>query len=99
MATVSYLTINGEIVSETRDGVNRDYLPDPPDPCQLAAEVCKAFAAAKRCYCIVISCNGGNFSDFPLPIFGPIEAECKAVEKACKASGKGGNWEFKWPAC
>lgn len=27
--TVSYLTINGEILSETRDGVESDYIPDP----------------------------------------------------------------------
>ncbi len=29
MAVVTYETVNGEILSETRDGVERDYLPDP----------------------------------------------------------------------
>ena len=28
MGVVSYYTVNGEILSETRDGVERDYLPD-----------------------------------------------------------------------
>ena len=29
MPVVSYLTIDGEVISETRNGVERDYLPDP----------------------------------------------------------------------
>jgi RHS repeat-associated protein len=29
MSVVNYLTVDGEILSETRDGVERDYLPDP----------------------------------------------------------------------
>ncbi len=29
MPVVNYLTVDGEILSETRDGVERDYLPDP----------------------------------------------------------------------
>lgn len=29
MAVTSYLTIDGEILAETRDGLDRDYLPDP----------------------------------------------------------------------
>jgi RHS repeat-associated protein len=29
MGVVNYLTVNGEILSETRNGVERDYMPDP----------------------------------------------------------------------
>jgi len=29
MATTSYVTVQGEIVSEIRNGVRRDYVPDP----------------------------------------------------------------------